>query len=161
MSAKYLGLFIPVELFLFTHLNGQWTVYFFRSFDLCFHSALATRPIKKGEEIHDAYSGVFSKAEAGERVRDHARYHFECRCVACAEEWPTLSSGAIESRVAKLGAEAYRAAAAGQVDAKKLKRFSRLADKALRPTQVGLMCVPTRENCPLTCGKTCSAFLPI
>ena len=104
--------------------------------EICFHSALATRPIKKGEEIHDAYSGVFSKAKVGERVRDHARYHFECRCVACAEEWPTLSSGAVESRVAKLGAEAYRAAAAGQVDAKKLKRFSRLADKALRPTQV-------------------------
>ena len=119
--------------------------------EICSHSALATRPIKKGEEIHDAYSGVFSKAEVGERVRDHARYHFECRCVACAEEWPTLSSGAIESRVAKLGAEAYRAAAAGQVDAKKLKRFSRLADKALRPTQVGLVYIRKRENCLLAC----------
>ena len=55
---------------------------------------------------------------------------------ACAEAWPTLSDNAIESRVAGLRAEAYRAA--GPVDNRKVKRFSRLADKALRPTKVGL-----------------------
>ena len=34
-------------------------------------AALATRPIKKGEEIQDSYSGVFSKADIGDRIRDH------------------------------------------------------------------------------------------
>ena len=105
--------------------------------DACIIPALATRPIKKGEEIQDAYSGVFSKAEIDDRIRDHRRYHFECRCVACAEAWPTLADGGIESRVAGLRAQAYRAAA-GPVDNKKLKRLSRLADKALRPTKVRL-----------------------
>ena len=85
---------------------------------------------------------MFSKADVDDRIRDHQRYHFECRCVACAEEWPTLPE--IETRVAGLRPEAYRAEA-GPVDSKKLKRFARLADKALRPTKVGMN---WRENVP-------------
>ena len=34
-------------------------------------AAVATRPIKKGEEIQDSYSSVFSKADIGDRIRDH------------------------------------------------------------------------------------------
>ena len=92
-------------------------------------------------------------------MRDHQRYHFECRCVACAEAWPTLSDNAIESRVAGLRAEAYRAA--GPVDNRKVKRFSRLADKALRPTKVGLTLqtrVQLQHQLPLTKTITESLF---
>ena len=100
---------------------------------------------------------MFSKAEIDDRIRDHRRYHFECRCVACAEAWPTLSDGGIESRVAGLRAEAYRVAA-GPVDNKKLKRLSRLADKALRPTKVGHTANSKKAMTLETCGNESSCF---
>jgi hypothetical protein len=39
--------------------------------------AFATRPIAKGEEICDAYSGVFSIADKEDRAIVHQRYHFQ------------------------------------------------------------------------------------
>ncbi len=41
--------------------------------------AYATRPIRKGDEICDAYSGVFSIADKEERSLVHQRYHFQVR----------------------------------------------------------------------------------
>ena len=39
--------------------------------------AYSTRPISKGEEICDAYSGVFSIADKEDRDTVHQRYHFQ------------------------------------------------------------------------------------
>ncbi len=94
------------------------------------HAVIATRPIRKGEEILDVYSGVFSKSPPEDRQVVHARYNFECACVACREDWPMAVDGAIERRITGLKPTAYknREAAGG----KKLKQLVKLADKIQR-----------------------------
>ncbi|XP_059094813.1 SET and MYND domain-containing protein DDB_G0273591-like [Tigriopus californicus] len=52
--------------------------------------AFATRPIKMGQQICDVYSGVFSKSSKQERREVHDRYHFQCQCEPCLEDWPVL-----------------------------------------------------------------------
>ena len=50
--------------------------------------AFATRPIKKGEEVTDGYSGIFSNVPYQERTSIHSKYHFSCLCLACEQKWP-------------------------------------------------------------------------
>ena len=50
--------------------------------------AFSTRPIRKGEEITDGYSGVFQNVPQDERTAIHSRYHFDCLCQACGQQWP-------------------------------------------------------------------------
>lgn len=50
--------------------------------------AFATRPIKKGDEITDGYSGIFVNVPLEERISIHSKYHFQCLCLACQEKWP-------------------------------------------------------------------------
>ena len=50
--------------------------------------AYATRPIKKGDEITDGYSGIFSNIPQDNRAQIHSRYHFDCLCKACEKFWP-------------------------------------------------------------------------
>ncbi len=52
--------------------------------------AYATRDIPVGEEISDCYSETFARQSLEERREVHRRYHFECRCQACVEDWPTF-----------------------------------------------------------------------
>ena len=42
--------------------------------------AFATRPILKGQEITDGYSGIFSNIPLEDRTEIHSRYHFDCLC---------------------------------------------------------------------------------
>lgn len=68
--------------------------------------AFATRPIKKGQEICDSYSGVFSQSILEERSLVHSRYHFRCQCVACKEDWPLMAN--LEQRIKGLPVQAYK-----------------------------------------------------
>ena len=43
---------------------------------------------KKGEEITDGYSGIFCNVPQEDRSQIHTRYHFDCLCKACNENWP-------------------------------------------------------------------------
>ena len=56
--------------------------------DLDLVLAHVTRPVKKGEQVFDVYSGVYYKEPAEERTVTHERYHFDCGCEACEEIWP-------------------------------------------------------------------------
>ena len=41
-----------------------------------------------GDEITDGYSGIFSNVPQEERAQIHEKYHFDCLCQACEENWP-------------------------------------------------------------------------
>lgn len=82
--------------------------------------AFATRPIKRGQQICDVYSGVFSKSPIQERQEVHDRYHFQCRCQPCLEDWPLLEH--LPRHIYDLPKNCYHAAATPQ----KLKKLSSL-----------------------------------
>ena len=44
--------------------------------------------LKKGDEITDGYSGIFSNVPQEDRAQIHSRYHFDCLCQACQDSWP-------------------------------------------------------------------------
>ena len=39
-------------------------------------------------QTSDGYSGIFLNIPQDDREKIHARYHFECQCVACQQQWP-------------------------------------------------------------------------
>jgi len=53
---------------------------------------VATRNIKKGEEVTDNYCAVFSELGVSARKQFlRENFLFSCECEACEEEWPTYS----------------------------------------------------------------------
>ena len=53
---------------------------------------MAHRALKKGEPMFISYSESFTCVGLDDRQAELAeRYHFKCRCVACEQDWPTLS----------------------------------------------------------------------
>jgi hypothetical protein len=77
---------------------------------------------------------VYAKCPIEERRAVHERYNFDCACVACDREWPTLfEGGGIETRVMGLKEDAYKQK---PVCNKSLKRLFQMADRALEQQRV-------------------------
>ena len=53
---------------------------------------MATRTIKAGQEVTDIYTESFCEASRVARQEKCAEYRFDCRCEACSQHWPLLSS---------------------------------------------------------------------
>lgn len=52
---------------------------------------VASKAIKKGQEITDTYCATFASANKESRHSSLAKYNFICQCRPCQENWPTLS----------------------------------------------------------------------
>lgn len=51
------------------------------------------RPIRAGDELSDNYGAVFAMQSRSERrAKLLPQYFFECKCIACAEDWPLFST---------------------------------------------------------------------
>lgn len=64
---------------------GNWSKQFFLQ-----TLGFATKHIKAGEEITDTYCPTFAAIPKSERGVSLSKYNFECNCVPCQEDWPTL-----------------------------------------------------------------------
>ena len=53
---------------------------------------MAHRALKKGEPLFVSYNSGFANIGADDRQTElEERYYFKCRCIACEQNWPTIS----------------------------------------------------------------------
>lgn len=54
----------------------------------------SVRPLKVNEIVPENYGPVFTRRTLTERKRSlSSRYWFDCKCLACQQDWPCLNKG--------------------------------------------------------------------
>lgn len=54
----------------------------------------SVRPLKANEIVPENYGPVFTRKTLAERQRSlSSRYWFDCKCLACEQDWPCLNQG--------------------------------------------------------------------
>lgn len=54
----------------------------------------SVRPLKANEIVPENYGPVFTRRTLAERQRSlSSRYWFDCKCLACQQDWPCLNQG--------------------------------------------------------------------
>ncbi|XP_058810163.1 uncharacterized protein LOC131675256 isoform X2 [Phymastichus coffea] len=51
----------------------------------------ALQPIKKNEQLFDSYIGCYFSKTYNERKKQLEEFNFECDCLPCKEQWPTIN----------------------------------------------------------------------